>query len=119
MKPRFGTTVALLATLAMFAAAAQPEGARAAASAPAMTAAGDHNESLALQNLQRRFIVHLPPGFTGKKKLAAVIMLHGAGGTGRGAMRQTGWDRKADAENFIAVFPDGVAPIRNVPGASS
>jgi polyhydroxybutyrate depolymerase len=37
-------------------------------------------------------------------------MLHGAGGSGEGAIAETGWDAKSDREGFIAVFPDGSTP---------
>jgi len=69
----------------------------------------DRAENVQLGGFSRHFIVHVPPSFDVKAKLPAVIMLHGAGGTGQEAMQQTGWDRKADRENFIAVFPDAVA----------
>jgi len=35
-------------------------------------------------------------------------MLHGAGATGTGVIAETGWDKKADQQNFLAVFPDAV-----------
>ena len=44
------------------------------------------------------------------KPVPAVIMFHGGGGTARGAMRETGWARKADAEGFLAVFPEATPP---------
>ncbi len=69
----------------------------------------DRVETVLLGGFDRRYIVHVPSGFDAKRKRPAVIMLHGAGGTGQQAMEQTGWDRKADREDFIAVFPDGVA----------
>jgi polyhydroxybutyrate depolymerase len=62
-----------------------------------------------LGGFDRHFIVHVPPSFDAKRKLPVVIMLHGFGGSGRQSMEQTGWDRKADREDFIAAFPDGVA----------
>jgi len=69
----------------------------------------DRVENVQLGGLDRHFIVHVPPTFNVQRKLPVVIMLHGAGGTGQQAMEQTGWDRVADREDFIAVFPDGVA----------
>jgi len=68
----------------------------------------DRVENVQLGGFNRHFIVHVPPSFDAKRKLPVVIMLHGAGGTGQEAMEQTGWDHKADQEEFIAVFPDGV-----------
>jgi polyhydroxybutyrate depolymerase len=61
--------------------------------------------------------VHVPPTFDSKRTLPVVIMLHGAGGTGQQAMEQTGWDRKADHEDFIAAFPDGVAEHPKLPAS--
>jgi len=82
-------------------------------------APGDHNESLEVGagagRMTRTFVVHVPPGFDGKAKVPAVIMLHGAGGSGEGAIPQTGWGAKSDREGFIAVFPDGMPPRPALP----
>ncbi len=75
---------------------------------PTPVAPWDRVENVQLGGFARHFIVHVPPSFDAKRKHPVVIMLHGAGGTGQNAMEQTGWDRKADREDFIAVFPDGV-----------
>jgi polyhydroxybutyrate depolymerase len=71
-------------------------------------AAGDHDESMKSGDFTRNFEVHLPPRYDGKAKLPVVIMLHGSGGEGKEAGKDTGWSAKADRENFIAVFPDGL-----------
>ena len=77
-------------------------------------APGNHNESLVVgvgaKKMTRTFIVRVPQGFDGKSKVAVVFMLHGAGGSGEGAIAETGWDVKADREGFVAVFPDGTPP---------
>ena len=82
-------------------------------------APGNHNESLEVgagaSKTARTFVVHVPTGFDGKSKLPVVIMLHGAGGSGAGAIAQTGWGAKSDREGFIAVFPDGTAPRADLP----
>ena len=84
---------------------------------PAPIAPWDRVENVRLSGFDRHFIVHVPPTFNSKRKLPVVIMLHGAGGTGQQAMEQTGWDRKADGENFIAAFPDGVAEHPQLPAS--
>jgi polyhydroxybutyrate depolymerase len=75
---------------------------------------GNHDESIVVgagvNKLTRTFIVHVPPRFDGKSKVPVVFMLHGAGGSGEGAIPETGWDAKSDREGFIAVFPDGTPP---------
>jgi len=84
--------------------------------APAI-APWDRVENVRLAGFDRHYIVHVPPTFDGKRKLPVVIMLHGAGGTGQQAMEQTGWDRMADHEDFIAVFPDAIAEHPKMPAS--
>jgi polyhydroxybutyrate depolymerase len=43
------------------------------------------------------------------KPLPVVLMLHGAGGDSLKAAQQTRWCHYAERENFIAVFPNGLA----------
>jgi len=84
-----------------------------------LPAPGDHNESLEVgagaNKMTRTFVVHVPPGFDGKSKLPVVIMLHGAGGSGKASNTETGWGAKSDREGFIAVFPDGAPPRAALP----
>ncbi|MGO9604985.1 MAG: alpha/beta hydrolase family esterase [Candidatus Binataceae bacterium] len=77
-------------------------------SAQAQTTPGDHQESLKFGSFDRTFIVHAPPAFDGKTKLPVVMMLHGAGGNGANAERETGWSGEADKEGFIAVYPEAM-----------
>lgn len=51
----------------------------------------------------------MPPHYDREKTYPLVFVFHGAGGTGELAAKITGWHHKADAEGFIAVFPDGIA----------
>src|SRR5271170_6046860 len=89
------------------------------ATAAAPPTPGDHTESLEVghgaNKMTRTFLVHVPPGFDGKSNVPVVIMLHGAGGSGAGAMGQAGWGAKSDREGFVAVFPDGTPPNRAAP----
>jgi len=78
--------------------------------AAARYASGDHLLTLKAVGLDRRYIVHVPPGFDSRKPMPVVIMFHGGGGTARGAMRETGWTQKADQEGFLAVFPEATPP---------
>jgi len=70
---------------------------------------GDHRIELTHQGYTRRYIVHVPPGYDGKTPAPVVIMFHGGGGKARGAMEETGWSVMADKENFLAVYPEGLA----------
>ena len=82
--------------------------AQAAAPKPTTMHPGDNTVELTFDGLARRYIVHVPPGYDGKTPVPVVIMFHGGGGKARGAMSETGWSAKADKENFLAVYPEGV-----------
>jgi polyhydroxybutyrate depolymerase len=86
-----------------------------AAETPSITS-GDHDETLQFGGITRTFIVHVPGAFDPHRKTALVIMLHGRGGSGARVERNTGWDRMADRENFLAVFPDATLESPGEPG---
>ena len=73
-------------------------------------AAGDYQFDLTVGGAKRLYVLHVPP-HTDQQLLPIVMMLHGAGGTARNAARSYGWCEKADAEAFVAVFPQGL-PVR-------
>jgi len=69
----------------------------------------DVYDSLKHDAKERTFHVHLPPSYYNTKdNLPLVIGLHGGGGSGVQFEAQTDLDAKADAENFIIVYPDGL-----------
>ena len=55
----------------------------------------------------RTYFVHTPPGFQGDEKLPLVMVLHGGGGNADNAEKMSGMSDKADAANFLVVYPDG------------
>ena len=77
---------------------------------PKPVSSGDHNMTIRVGELDRRYTVHVPPGYNGKTFAPVVIMLHGGGGTGEAAATETGWGVKADEAEFLAVFPDAIPP---------
>ena len=72
-------------------------------------APGDHEESMKFGGYDRTFQVHVPPPrLDGSSKLPVVMMLHGAGGSAKGAARDTGWSIEADKDGFLAVYPEAL-----------
>ena len=71
-------------------------------------APGDYKESITVDGRERTYLLHIPTGFDAAKKYPLVLGFHGGNGTGEKFARQTGFKEKADAEGFIAVFPDGI-----------
>ncbi|MBU1039795.1 MAG: hypothetical protein KKF77_01685 [Proteobacteria bacterium] len=72
---------------------------------------------LSHDGLERLALISLPPALQPKAKqkgpagprLPLVIFLHGAGGSARQAMQQTGLAALSQRAGFIAVFPEGLA----------
>ncbi|VVB60708.1 Esterase PHB depolymerase [uncultured archaeon] len=55
----------------------------------------------------RSYILHLPPSYDGENQMPLVVVLHGGGGNAGNIEELTGFSKKADAEGFIVVYPDG------------
>lgn len=64
---------------------------------------------------QRDFVLHAPSSCDPKQPSPLVIMLHGFGGTGLTAAKETGWSDKADKESFLVAYPDATCPDRSRP----
>lgn len=58
----------------------------------------------------RRFALYLPDGYNPRlpdaPALPLVVVLHGAGGTGREMLYQAGWSALADQHQFMVLLPD-------------
>lgn len=71
--------------------------------------------TITVKGIERRYFAHVPPNRNETKKWPVVVIFHGGGGSAKGAMWETGWREKADAEGFLAVFPEGTPPDRSRP----
>ncbi len=80
--------------------------AAAALALPAM--AGDQRE-IAVGPAKRSYFLHAPDGL--RQNAPLVIMLHGAGGSGKHAAESYGWVRKADEVRFLLIAPDASAVL--------
>jgi len=68
------------------------------------------NSSISLGGLERTYRIHLPSEHDRTKIAPLVFLFHGGGGTGQGMekLTQGGFNRLADREGFIIVYPDGI-----------
>lgn len=71
-------------------------------------------DSLIHNTLTRTYLVHLPPGYTGTTPLPLIIAMHGGFGSATNLQDQSQLSVKADAENFIVVYPEGVKNLLNI-----
>ncbi|HMF33306.1 MAG TPA: PHB depolymerase family esterase [Candidatus Lokiarchaeia archaeon] len=58
--------------------------------------------------VQRQYILHVPPSYTGNTPVPLLLALHGGSGDAKQYESETGFDAIADAEGFVVVYPDGL-----------
>lgn len=68
--------------------------------------AGDADYYVAWQGVTRHYSVHAPATGARGRVLPVVLVLHGAGGSGAGVIRQGHWSELSDADGFLVVAPD-------------
>lgn len=104
---RYGRAAALqlLAVVAMVASGAGCGRSAPTPSASSGAAQPGERRLLTVDGVQRDYYVHLPAS-TGQHP-AAVVILHGGDSDALGTETSSGFDAQADADGFIAVYPDG------------
>lgn len=68
---------------------------------------GDHNKTLRAGELDRTYILRIPPQHDGTNRLPVVLNLHGFGSNARNQAAYSRVPQKADDAGFILVTPDG------------
>jgi len=66
-------------------------------------------------NIERKYLIHLPIGYSNDKKYPVIFVFHGGGATAMHMRWVCSMDEKADQEKFIVIYPDGTGefPDRN------
>jgi polyhydroxybutyrate depolymerase len=80
------------------------------ASAAAL-APGDHEFSIAHQQISRSYLVRVPPQVAAGKPLPVVINFHGGGAHADVQKQYSRMDAAADRDGYIAVYPNGSGGI--------
>jgi polyhydroxybutyrate depolymerase len=73
----------------------------------ATLAPGDHEFSIAHQQLRRSYLVRVPPQVAAGNPLPVVINFHGGGGHADVQKQYSRMDAAADRDGYIAVYPNG------------
>lgn len=68
--------------------------------------AQDREETVKVNGFARTVQVHLPAGYTAKKRYPVVLALHGAGADANVMARLSHFDQAADHYGFIVVYPN-------------
>ncbi len=70
-------------------------------------------DSIFFDGRYRTYLLHLPSGYNGNDPLAMIIAMHGGFGSAANLQNQSQLSVKADASNFIVVYPEGVkSPLK-------
>lgn len=80
----------------------------------------DINGNVTSASLSRSFVLHAP-GAAVAQNLPVMIVMHGDGGSGANIKGYSGFDAVADAQNFMAVYPNAISGswnryVDNIPG---
>ena len=69
----------------------------------------NYADSIIVGGLKRTYLIHIPPSYDKNKSMPLVIALHGGGGSAKDMVKLTkgGFNRLADKEGFIVVYPEG------------
>lgn len=59
--------------------------------------------------VQRTYVLHVPPTYTGENDVPLLVALHGYTSNGQQLEQSTQLDVKSDEEGFIVVYPDALA----------
>lgn len=68
---------------------------------------GDYEFKFLHDDIQRRYLVHVPPQYSKSKKIPVFMAIHGGGGNADAGPRYFMIEDLADTENFIVVYPEG------------
>ena len=77
----------------------------------AFRARNRNNGVLFSSGVKREYLLHVPRSYDGSRPVPLVISLHGAGGWPVQQMQLSGWNRLADREGFIVVYPAGMDAV--------
>jgi polyhydroxybutyrate depolymerase len=70
-------------------------------------------DTLNYDGIDRAYLLHVPPSYDGLLAVPLVVVLHPYSGNPSGFQSETGFSNKADANNFIVVYPEGTGSPRS------
>ena len=56
----------------------------------------------------RQYLLHIPTGYDGTKRIPAVVDIHGWSSWAAEQLQRSKWDKEADKQGFVLVEPDGI-----------
>jgi polyhydroxybutyrate depolymerase len=68
-------------------------------------------DSIIHNGLYRTFLLHLPENYSENDTLPLILAFHGGFGSAANLQEQSGLSQKANSENFIVVYPEGIKSV--------
>jgi polyhydroxybutyrate depolymerase len=93
----------LLASLACHSSAPTP---------PPRLPVGDITRTLIHDGRERSYLLHVPKSLNFSRPLAVVFVFHGGSGNAQNALQMTKFNRVADQNGFLVVYPNGTGRLR-------
>jgi polyhydroxybutyrate depolymerase len=75
---------------------------------------GDHKRTLTVGDLNRNYLVHIPPKYDSTKPTPVVLAFHGGGANAGNMIVFSGLNKKSDEAGFIVVYPSGTGRLEKV-----
>ena len=79
-----------------------------------LSRAQDNQEKIAVDDVSRSFVVHLPKGYDSQQHYPVVILLHGRNQDADDMARLTHFNQLADKDGIIAVYPKAMRGEWNI-----
>ena len=82
---------------------------------------GDYTGTLTVDTNTRCFLIHIPQHYDGQSAIPLMVALHGFGMSPQGMADTTRMSDRADQDNFIVVYPQGIemqVPLTDTAGSS-
>jgi polyhydroxybutyrate depolymerase len=73
------------------------------------------SRSIMVDGRTRTYLLHAPAGHDASKKMALVLVLHGATQSPESAERMSGMSELADRDDFLVAYPSGTGRLSRVP----
>lgn len=66
-----------------------------------------------VDGLERSYSLYIPQSYDGKEPMPLVLVFHGGGGNARNIAETTDFNQKADEEEFLVVYPQGMGKLQD------